>query len=61
MVSEVSRERTRERVYDWRAGPPLIGHLQMTSFYHYDQNPSGFCFLVQIRASVFETSLGISN
>ena len=24
----------------------------MTSFYCYDQNPSGFCFLVQIRASL---------
>ena len=33
----------------------------ITSFYYYDQNPSGFCFLVQIRAFVFETSLGILN
>ena len=24
----------------------------MTSFYYYDKNPSGFCFLVQIRAFV---------
>ena len=24
----------------------------MTPFYYYDQNPSGFCFLVQIRASL---------
>ena len=24
----------------------------MTSFYYYDQNPSWFCFLVQIRSSV---------
>ena len=29
----------------------------MTSFYYYDQNPSGICFLVQIRAFVIETSL----
>ena len=33
----------------------------MTSFYYYDQNPSRFCFLVQIRAFVIETSLGLSN
>ena len=31
----------------------------MTSFYYYDQNPSGFCFLVQIRA--FVNLAGISN
>ena len=30
----------------------------MTSFYYYDQDPSDFCFLVLIRAFVFETSLG---
>ena len=24
----------------------------MTSFYYYDQNPSGLCFLVQVRAFV---------
>ena len=30
----------------------------MTSFYYYDQNPSGFCFLVLIRAFVIQTSLG---
>ena len=29
----------------------------MASFYYYDQNPSGFCFLVQIRAFVVEASL----
>ena len=33
----------------------------MISFYHYDQNPSGFCFLVQIRAFVIQTSLGLQN
>ena len=27
----------------------------------YDQDPSGFCFLVQIRAFVIETSLGLAN
>ena len=29
----------------------------MTSFYYYDQNPSGVCFLVQI----IQTSLGLPN
>ena len=33
----------------------------MTSFYHYDKNPSGFCFLVLIRAFVIQTSLGLQN
>ena len=33
----------------------------MASFYYYYQNPSGFRFLVQIRAFVTQTSLGIPN
>ena len=33
----------------------------MTSFYYCDQNPSGFCFLVLIRAFVIQTSLGLEN
>ena len=33
----------------------------MTSFYYYDQNPSGVCFLVQIKAFVTQTSLGLPN
>ena len=33
----------------------------MTSFYYYDQNPSGFCFLVQSRAFVIQTSLRLQN
>ena len=33
----------------------------MTSFYYYDQNSLGFCFLVQIRAFVIQTSLGLQN
>ena len=33
----------------------------MTSFYYYDQNPLGFCFLGQIRAFVIQTSLGLQN
>ena len=33
----------------------------MTSFYYYDQNPLGFCFLVRIRAFVIQTSLGLQN
>ena len=32
-----------------------LGNRSMTaSFYYYDQNPSGFCFLVQIRAFSLE-------
>ena len=33
----------------------------MTSFYYYDQNPSRVCFLVQIKAFVIQTSLGLPN
>ena len=33
----------------------------MTSFCFYDQNPSGIGFLVQIRAFVIYTSLGVQN
>ena len=33
----------------------------MASFYYYDRNPSGYCFLVQITAFVNETSLGLPN
>ena len=33
----------------------------MTSFYYYDQNPSGVFFLVQIKAFVIQTSLGLPN
>ena len=33
----------------------------MASLYYYEQNPSGFCFLVQIRAFVTQTSLGLQN
>ena len=33
----------------------------MTSFYYFDQNPSWFCFLVQITAFVIETLLGLQN
>ena len=33
----------------------------MASFHYYDQNPSGFCFLVQISAFVIlKTSLGFT-
>ena len=28
----------------------VIGHLHDGVIYYYDQDPSGFCFLVQIRA-----------
>ena len=31
----------------------------MPSFYYHDQNPSGFGFLVQIRAFVVQPSLGL--
>ena len=33
----------------------------MASFYYYDQNPSGYCFLVQIKAFVHKTSLRLPN
>ena len=33
----------------------------MTSFYYHDQNPSWFCFLVQMRAFVIQTSPGLPN
>ena len=33
----------------------------MASFYYYDQDPSGFCFHVQIRAFVIQTSPGLPN
>ena len=33
----------------------------MASFYYYDQDPSGFCFLEQIRAFVILTSLGLPS
>ena len=33
----------------------------MTSFYYYDQNPLGFCFLMQIGTFVIQTSLGLPN
>ena len=33
----------------------------MTSFYYYDQNAPGFCSIVQIRAFVVQTSLGLQN
>ena len=37
------------------------GICTMTSFYYYDQNPLGFCFLVQIGTFVIQTSLGLPN
>ena len=33
----------------------------MTSFYYYDQNPSGFCDAVLIRALVIQTSLALDT
>ena len=33
----------------------------MASFYYYDQDPSGFCFLVQIRAFVFFSLTGATK
>ena len=33
----------------------------MTSFYYYDQNPSGFCFLVLIKAFVIQNTLELQN
>ena len=42
------------RVYEWAI-------CVMTSFYYYDQNLSGFFFLVQIRGFVIWTLLGLPN
>ena len=41
----------------------LIDHLNdgVILLLDYDQDPSGFCFLVQIRAFVILTSLGLPN
>ena len=36
-----------------------IGQLHDDMIYYYDQNPSGFSFLVQITAFVIEISLGL--
>ena len=33
----------------------------MMSFYYYNQNPSGVCILVQIKAFVIQTPLGLPN
>ena len=33
----------------------------MTSFYYYNQRRPGVCFLVQIKARVIQTSLGLPN
>ena len=38
-----------------------MGHLHDDIIYYYDQNPSGFSFLVQITAFVMEISLGLPN
>ena len=38
-----------------------MGHLHDDIIYYYDQNPSGFCFPVQIAAFVIYTSMGLPN
>ena len=38
-----------------------MGHLHDDIIYYYDQNPSGFSFLVQITAFVMEIWLGLPN
>ena len=38
-----------------------MGHLHDDIIYNYDQNPSGFSFLVQITAFVMEIWLGLPN
>ena len=54
---ERSREETNPRNEEIPLCCPWPGRqawviCMMTSFYFYDQNPSGFCFLVQIKAFV---------
>ena len=38
--------------HHFRAPKTLIGHLHDDIIYYYDQNPSGFSFLMQITAFV---------
>ena len=38
-----------------------MGHLHDDIIYYYDQNPSGFSFLVQITTFVMEIWLGLPN
>ena len=38
--------------HHFRASKTLIGHLHDNIIYYYDQNPSGFSFLMQITAFV---------
>ena len=42
-------------------GLKTTGHLHDGVIYYYDQNPSGFCFLVRVIAFVIYTSLGLPN
>ena len=38
-----------------------VSYRPFAQWRHFDQNPSGFRFLVQIRALVTQTSLGVPN
>ena len=48
---------------------PEVPHLHVNRpsyyyyyyYYYYYQNPSAFCFLVQVRAFIIKTSLGLPN
>ena len=67
-VSRCSRAKQRQRNVQKKCAARtklllLIGHLHddIILIYYYDQNPSGFCFLVQIKAFVIQTSLGLQN
>ena len=51
---EEGRKKINRQAYKWAI-------CTMTSFYYYDQNPSGFCFPVQIAAFVIYTSMGLPN
>ena len=51
---EEGRKKINRQAYKWAI-------CTMTSFYYYDQNPSGFCCLVQIAAFVIYTSMGSPN
>ena len=39
----------------------VIGHLHDGVIYYYDQDPSGFCFLVQIRAFCYLNLTGAAK
>ena len=52
---------TNQRRTDPEVENQRIGHFTMASFYYNYQNPSGFCFIMLIRAIVLCSPLGLQN